>query len=260
MRKIVSVLAVCALACGTFVSCSSSDSSSESMTEAVTASETTGAAVTETAAETGATTEKTTTEKKTTTAKKTTAPETEPETESVTVDPDSLMGGDITGSWLMAESELDGVMTFGTDGTLDMLFDVSAILEFKGKKVKVYGDAEIDVEFDGKTARADYNGQECFVLERISGETSPDNMDGRYVVTGGFMQETNGGNIIVIDNGNTLISSGDMYTYSTNGNQLTIVMKRDGGNDIEENETYGVDGDTLTIIDASGIVNTMKRK
>ena len=74
------------------------------------------------------------------------------------------------------------------------------------------------------------------------------------------MQETNGGNIIVIDNGNTLISSGDMYTYSTNGNQLTIVMKRDGGNDIEENETYGVDGDTLTIIDASGIVNTMKRK
>ena len=160
MRKIVSVLAVCALACGTFVSCSSSDSSSESMTEAVTASETTGAAVTETAAETG-----TTTEKKTTTAKKTTAPGTEPETESVTVDPDSLMGGDITGSWLMAESELDGVMTFGTDGTLDMLFDVSAILEFKGKKVKVYGDAEIDVEFDGKTARADYNGQECFVLE-----------------------------------------------------------------------------------------------
>ena len=37
-------------------------------------------------------------------------------------------------------------------------------------------------------------------------------------------------------------------------------MKRDGGNDVEENETYGVDGDTLTIIDASGIVNTMKRK
>lgn len=260
MRKLVSMLAVCVLAGAAFVSCSSSESSSESTTEAVTVSETTAAAATETSAETAAIAETTTAEKKTTTAKKTAAPETEPETEPVTVDPDSLNGGDLTGSWLLAESALDGVMTFRADGTLDMLFDVSAILDFHGKKVRVYGDAEIDVEFDGKTARADYNGQECFVLERISGETSPDNMNGRYEVTGGFMQETNGGNIIVIDDGCTFISSGDMYTYSTNGNRLTIVMKRDGGNDVEENETYGVDGDTLTIIDASGIVNTMKRK
>ena len=159
----------------------------------------------------------------------------------------------------MSEDERDGLMSFAPDGTLDMLFDMSSILSFSGKKVKVYGDEVLDVEFDGITARAVYHDQECFVIERISGETSPDNMDGKYRIIGGFMNDTNGGNLIVIRNGNTLFSSGDMYTYKTSGSKLTITMKREGGSDIDTEETYGVEGDKLTIVDANGDFTVLTR-
>lgn len=179
------------------------------------------------------------------------------------VDTSELKGGDVKGLWKMEEDDMNMVINFKEDNTIAADIDFSSYISFDGKKVK-FGDddfsQELKLDFDGTTAKVTASEQEYLVLERTSGETSADNMDGTYVVKGGAMASMLGGSnkdtIIKIKGKNTYLSSDAFGKYEVNGNKMLMTEEGDTSN----NEvTFGVDGDTLTIVDEDGEVSILTR-
>ena len=287
MKRLMAILMSCMLMTGVFTSCSDSDdsSSAEGVTKA-SATDTTGGEddedeTTEETSEDDDDEEETTGAEKTTEAEKTTAgsktttsekatkqsssidPDDEPE-----IDPDTLKGGDILGTWEGVDLGEEFAMTFKADGTIDYFFDSTSMFSFKNGKVIFYDGEEdaCDYTFDGKKMVLSYMDAEFLVLERTSGETSKTDLDGTYKITGGELygmlaDETNAAGSFVIDGEKTYMQYNSMFRYKVSGNQLTITESAfDSEEEVESVVTYDVSGSKLTILDEYGDVTEMKRK
>ena len=188
---------------------------------------------------------------------------TEEDTTKTTVDPSTLKGGNIVGSWEMTEEEVTMILTFKDDKTVGEAIDFSGYISFEGNKMK-FGDGEyaqeLDLEFDGTKGKVTVSGEEYLTLERISGETDKNNMDGTYKISGGIMSSMLGGGdkdiTLKIDGKKVLVSTDNFGKYEINGNKLKLT--ENGDNETEE-VSFSVDGDTLTVVDENGEATVLKK-
>lgn len=187
---------------------------------------------------------------------------TEEDTTKTTVDPSTLKGGNIVGSWEMTE-EVTMILTFKDDKTVGEAIDFSGYISFEGNKMK-FGDGEyaqeLDLEFDGTKGKVTVSGEEYLTLERISGETDKNNMDGTYKISGGIMSSMLGGGdkdiTLKIDGKKVLVSTDNFGKYEINGNKLKLT--ENGDNEADE-VSFNVDGDTLTVVDEDGEATVLKK-
>ena len=137
------------------------------------------------------------------------------------------------------------------------------MIKINGTKV-VFGDGDfsqdLDVTFDGKALKAAKDGEDYLALERISGETDKDNLDGTYKITGGILEAfaSEGGDKVSlkVENGKTYIVTSDFAKYEVNGSKLKLTKD---GDDESDDLTFNVDGDTLTIVEGDGEATILKR-
>ena len=266
MRRSLAVLISCMLMTGAFAGCSSEESSSSETVAASTTAVSTTAAETTAASEstTAAETETASASETVTTAEKTTSKPVTTEATTEETKPAELSGGDITGAWVTYENKTKLVMRFAEDGKFQQYTEITNLMEFSLDKANLNDQLELDVAFDGVTLTATYKGEEKIVMERVTGEASPDVLDGRYKVTGGDMTESLVGAagsevFIILDEGRTYASTGEIYTYSTEGNKLTINIQLVDGSTSSVESTYGVEGDELTIVSADGQAQVLGR-
>ena len=279
MKKLFALLMSCMLMTSAFVSCKSSDGSSsgESAANTTAADTTDSSGVTseestenEDSTETEATTaaQKTTIGAKTTSADKTTAAVSTEPTHEPEIDPDTLKGGDITGTWSFVDEGEETTMVFNADNSIDMIMDMSEMISFQNGSLifdENYDNA-MDYTFDGKKLSVIVDGESILEMERVSDGTSASDLNGDYRITGGMIQTLIGnmdsrmsGSVYTINGKKTTLRWEGAFSYKTSGNQLTMIKKNET-EDFTGNYTYGVDGDTLTIIDETGDSTTLERK
>ncbi len=267
MKKLAAILAMCIVMTSALVSCGDSDDSSSAKTSTTTTTtdetssdenDTTKASKAEDGTDDSS---EASTGKEDVTDDATKASKelptggiipTEDET-TATVDTSDFKGGDIVGSWIFDEEGVAMVLTFNEDMSVGETIDFSSMIKINGTKV-VFGDGDfsqdLDVTFDGKVLKAAKDGEDYLALERISGETDKDNLDGTYKITGGILEAfaSEGGDKVSlkVENGKTYIVTSDFAKYEVNGSKLKLTKD---GDDESDDLTFNVDGDTLTIVE-----------
>ena len=154
----------------------------------------------------------------------TTERKTEPETKTDTSD---LKGGNVVGIWSSDSYIMDINLEFAKDRTLMMYLNVSDWLYVENGRVIYTDDETAKSSFDGKKLTVTgSDGNDILILERVSGETSKTDFDGRYSIAGGTEAElfSFGSDKIfaMIKGSDTFIGNAD-YKYETNGNKLTVI-------------------------------------
>lgn len=187
----------------------------------------------------------------------TTERKTEPETKTDTSD---LKGGNVVGIWSSDSYIMDINLEFAKGRTLMMYLNVSDWLYVENGRVIYTDDETAKSSFDGKKLTVTgSDGNDILILERVSGETSKTDFDGRYSIAGGTEAElfSFGSDKIfaMIKGSDTFIGNAD-YKYETNGNKLTVI---DSDND-EEVFTYGISGDRLTMYDGTDAIEFTRVK
>ena len=277
MKKLAAILAMCIVMTSALVSCGDSDDSSSAKTSTTTTTtdetssdenDTTKASKAEDGTDDSS---EASTGKEDVTDDATKASKelptggiipTEDET-TATVDTSDFKGGDIVGSWIFDEEGVAMVLTFNEDMSVGETIDFSSMIKINGTKV-VFGDGDfsqdLDVTFDGKVLKAAKDGEDYLALERISGETDKDNLDGTYKITGGILEAfaSEGGDKVSlkVENGKTYIVTSDFAKYEVNGSKLKLTKD---GDDESDDLTFNVDGDTLTIVEGDGEATILKR-
>lgn len=288
MKKLAAILAMCIVMTSALVSCgdsddsssgkasttstSSEDSTDESSSEDASASEDKTEGSTEASSKSGK-------EKNTDPSSEEGSSETGTKSEDVslpggiiptenstnaTVDTSDFKGGDVIGSWSFEEEGVSIILTFNKDMTVGNSVDFSDFIKFEGGKV-FFGDGDadsaLDLAFDGKTLKASKDGEDYLALERTSGETDKNNMDGTYKITGGlletFITESEGNVALKVDGNKTYMTTDDFGKYEIKGNRLKLIENINGGD--EEDVTFKVEGDTLTIVTDDGETSILKR-
>ncbi len=169
----------------------------------------------------------------------------------------SVEDSSICGSWT-SEDLFGAVLVFGEDGSLETTFDYSEMMSFKDGQLSVMGQT-CDTTFDGSKLEASMQGQVVLSLER-KGAKDESTMDGEYVPAESMGEDSlsvfGDGEIAFIIEGDKLIVSAEMGTYTADGK--TLVMKggstilssdtAEDGEDVEESCEYKIEGDTLTLI------------
>ena len=278
MKKLAAILAMCIVMTSALVSCGDSDDSSSAKTSTTTTTtdetssdenDTTKASKAEDGTDDSS---EASTGKEDVTDDATKASKELPTggiipTEDVTkatVDTSDFKGGDIVGSWSFEEDGLAMTITFNKDMTVGEAVDFSSFLKFDGSKV-LFGNGDsgdaAEISFDGKNLKASKDGEDYLSLERVSGETDKNNMDGTYKITGGLLESfvSEGGDkvSIKIESGKTYLVTEDFGKYEVNGSKIKLIESMNGGD--EEELSFSVDGDTLTIVDEDGEATILKR-
>lgn len=229
------------------------------------------------------------------TEEKTTVPDDEDVTESDEGDDsdfggsDEAIGGDVTGYWELPDtSEEKTAMGFDGNGSGSILVDATSIMHFTSDRKFYMEDMEFEAEFDGKTITVSADASDfgtdaddvdmdltILTLERTDGSDAS-GLDGEYSLTGGMMGEALAGSFseefnteadipiyMIIEGENFCVKLDNMFTYSTDGNMLTISgldAISDELDGIESGEVpYSVNGNKLTIFDDNGDIITMPR-
>ncbi len=205
------------------------------------------------------------------------------------IDSDEAIGGDITGYWeIPDESDETIAMGFDENGNGSVFVDATSMMYFTSDQKLCMEGMEFDAEFDGKTITvtadpSDFGESDenidmdltIFTLER-TGKPDVSGLDGEYSLTGGMMgeiiissfaEEFSAGTDIpvymIIDGENCGIKLDNLFTYSTDGNMLTISgldTISDELDGIDSGEVpYSVNGDELTIFDDNGDIIIMPR-
>ncbi len=217
------------------------------------------------------------------------ASEEEETVEATTMDIPSISEGlvddALTGSWF--NEYLGGCYVFKDDSTLAMEMDYSEMMHFKGDKL-ILGEQEAAYETDGKKviAAVDYEEfgieaptnedgtassekYEFLVMER---EEASDSIDGTYKLTGGeiyTMFETIYSSInmepslTMIVDGESLKLIIDMCEYSADGKTLQMFGEGAAIFGLGEEDPkciYVIDGDKLTLTDASGATDEFTKQ
>lgn len=205
------------------------------------------------------------------------------------IDSDEAIGGDVTGYWeIPDESEETIAMGFDENGNGSVFVDATSMMYFTSDQKLCMEGMEFDAEFDGKTITvtadpSDFGESDenidmdltILTLER-TGKPDISGLDGEYSLTGGMMgeiiissfaEEFSAGTDIpvymIIDGENCGIKLDNLFTYSTDGNMLTISgldTISDELDGIDSGEVpYSVNGDELTIFDDNGDIIIMPR-
>ncbi len=202
---------------------------------------------------------------------------------------DEAIGGDVTGYWELPDtSEEKTAMGFDGNGSGSILVDATSIMHFTSDRKFYMEDMEFEAEFDGKTITVSADASDfgtdaddvdmdltILTLERTDGSDAS-GLDGEYSLTGGMMGEALAGSFseefnteadipvyMIIEGENFGVKLDKMFTYSTDGNMLTISgldAISDELDGIESGEVpYSVNGNKLTIFDDNGDIITMPR-
>lgn len=202
---------------------------------------------------------------------------------------DEAIGGDITGYWeIPDESDETIAMGFDENGNGSVFVDATSMMYFTSDQKLCMEGMEFDAEFDGKTITvtadpSDFGESDenidmdltILTLER-TGKPDVSGLDGEYSLTGGMMGEviissfaeefSAGADIpvyMIIDGENFGIKLDNLFTYSTDGNMLTISGLDTISDELDGMDSgevpYSVNGDELTIFDDNGDIIIMPR-
>lgn len=202
---------------------------------------------------------------------------------------DEAIGGDITGYWeIPDESDETIAMGFDENGNGSVFVDATSMMYFTSDQKLCMEGMEFDAEFDGKTITvtadpSDFGESDenidmdltILTLER-TGKPDVSGLDGEYSLTGGMMGEviissfaeefSAGADIpvyMIIDGENFGIKLDNLFTYSTDGNMLTISGLDTISDELDGMDSgevpYSVNGNELTIFDDNGDIIIMPR-
>ena len=175
----------------------------------------------------------------------------------------------LLGSWY--SEDLGGNMVFSDDNTVSVSVDYSELMYFDADMNLVISGVSCPAEYDGTNLSAvlgaDLTGgeeMEMFTLKR-TGEADEDSLDGEYnLVSGSLYDELSalyeGGidtdSIQMVIDGETLEIMMNFSEYKADGKQIEFVETSANFFEFEEGEEpicdYVIDGDTLTLTEASG--------
>lgn len=187
-------------------------------------------------------------------------------------DSDSGIDKNIVGAW--HSDELGGDMNFSKDGKLDLVIDYSEYMHFNADGNLVMSGLECEADYDGSnlsvTLGEDMGMDEemnLISLERI-GDANEDSVDGEYNLTGGelydelitmYDNEENASMKITIA-GEDMSISVALCEFTAKDGKLELKgdnLSMLGLDDEDEGKCdYKIDGDTLTLTEASG--NTLE--
>ncbi|MDE6780061.1 MAG: hypothetical protein K2J40_01190 [Ruminococcus sp.] len=237
MKKLISLLAVCAMITCTLGSCGKEESSETSTEKSVSEAETTEAS-----------TEEETTE---TTTETTTQPETEVVTEA------EVSAEDILGMWSMEDDGMTMGFDFKDNGSLTMWIDISEMIHFSTDGEFVVDGEAMDssfISYDGTTFSFNVEGQDLWTMTRESG--SDDSFDGEYKLVSGVMYDSvalaDGADVYVTVSGEVLLADyRNALSYTINGDTITMNGLEIFGYDKSDSADvkYEIKGDTLILKD-----------